>query len=176
MSEQQASNNIPSTRRRKLLAGLGIGLCAGAAGLLRWSPQDSTKAPVATTAAPPRGTVAPAADLPAVGTNPEAHAKFSRDWFATCRNTEFRMDTGVSSTGTAVKLVAVSPVQTSYDTRSNTTYKSFSLSFDGPREMKSEAGIYPLKHDKLGAMELFLSPIEKHDDLVRYEAVFSQRV
>jgi len=49
----------------------------------------------------------------------------------------------------------------------------FSLVFLGPREPVLPQRIYPLVHDELGEIELFLVPIAQDGDGTRYEAVFT---
>jgi hypothetical protein len=49
----------------------------------------------------------------------------------------------------------------------------FSLVFLGPREPVLPQRIYPLAHDELGELEIFLVPIAQDADGVRYEAVFT---
>lgn len=49
----------------------------------------------------------------------------------------------------------------------------FSLVFTGAPERVLEQRIYPLRHDALGAFDLFLVPIGQDADATRYEAVFT---
>ena len=49
----------------------------------------------------------------------------------------------------------------------------FSLVFRGPDEPVLPQRIYPLEHDDLGEIEIFLVPVGPDDDGMRYEAVFS---
>lgn len=49
----------------------------------------------------------------------------------------------------------------------------FSLVFLGPREPVLPQRTYPLAHDELGELEVFLVPIAQDDDGTRYEAVFT---
>ena len=51
--------------------------------------------------------------------------------------------------------------------------KPFSLVFLGPREPVLPQRIYPLSHDELGELEIFLVPIAQDADGTRYEAVFN---
>jgi hypothetical protein len=52
----------------------------------------------------------------------------------------------------------------------------FSLYFDGPADVMLEQHLYPLKHDAMGELEIFLVPIAKTADGFRYEAVFNYYV
>jgi hypothetical protein len=49
----------------------------------------------------------------------------------------------------------------------------FSVVFRGPRETHLPQRIYRLRHDRLGAFELFLVPIGPDAVGMRYEAVFA---
>ena len=49
----------------------------------------------------------------------------------------------------------------------------FSLVFRGPLEVPLPQGIYPLEHETLGRLELFLVPIGPDDEGLRLEAIFN---
>jgi hypothetical protein len=49
----------------------------------------------------------------------------------------------------------------------------FSLVFLGPGEPMLPQAIHVLRHAGLGVLEIFLVPIERGDDGVRYEAIFT---
>jgi hypothetical protein len=49
----------------------------------------------------------------------------------------------------------------------------FSAFFRGPREVILPQAIYPLEHERLGALEIFLVPIGPDGQGMRYEAVFN---
>jgi hypothetical protein len=49
----------------------------------------------------------------------------------------------------------------------------FSVAFTGPVEHILPQSVWPLDHDELGRIELFLVPIEPKDGVARYEAVFT---
>lgn len=49
----------------------------------------------------------------------------------------------------------------------------FSAYFRGPRSPVLPQQIYPMKHDRLGTVELFLVPIGPDAHGMRYEAVFN---
>lgn len=49
----------------------------------------------------------------------------------------------------------------------------FSLVFLGLREPVLPQRIYPLAHDELGELEIFLVPIAQDADGTRYEAIFT---
>jgi hypothetical protein len=49
---------------------------------------------------------------------------------------------------------------------------SFTLLFRGPAEPQLAQGTRPLRHARLGALEIFLVPVGRDADGMRYEAVF----
>jgi hypothetical protein len=49
----------------------------------------------------------------------------------------------------------------------------FSLLFRGPRQPVLPQKTYPLEHDRLGRLEIFLVPIGPEGEAMRYEAVFT---
>jgi hypothetical protein len=49
----------------------------------------------------------------------------------------------------------------------------FSLVFRGPAEPVMPQRIYRVDHEELGALELFLVPIGRDAESVRYEAIFT---
>lgn len=50
---------------------------------------------------------------------------------------------------------------------------SFSIVFLGPNEPVLTQRIYPIEHDVMGHLDLFLVPIGPNADGMRYEAVFA---
>lgn len=50
---------------------------------------------------------------------------------------------------------------------------AFSLVFRGPPQTVLPQGTYPLRHDVLGDLEVFFTPIEASAEGVDYQAVFS---
>ena len=49
----------------------------------------------------------------------------------------------------------------------------FSLIFHGPRQPTLPQKIYPLEHDRLGRLEIFLVPLGPQGESMRYEAIFT---
>ena len=49
----------------------------------------------------------------------------------------------------------------------------FSIVFRGPHEPVLPQRIYPLRHDQLGTFGIFIVPIGRDADGVRYEAIFT---
>jgi hypothetical protein len=58
----------------------------------------------------------------------------------------------------------------------NDKLERFSLYFRGPGDLLLPQHLYPLEHDSLGSVELFLVPIGNDERGLRYEAVFNQYV
>jgi|SRR5215213_8873887 len=49
----------------------------------------------------------------------------------------------------------------------------FSIFFNGPRDPFLPQHVYALEHERMGAFELFLVPLARDENGVRYEAVFN---
>jgi hypothetical protein len=49
----------------------------------------------------------------------------------------------------------------------------FSVTFTGPVEHILPQSVWPLDHEELGRIELFLVPMQPEDGTARYEAVFT---
>ena len=49
----------------------------------------------------------------------------------------------------------------------------FSIFFDGPGEFRLPQGIYHLRHEQMGEIDIFLVPISGDEQGYRYEAVFN---
>src|SRR5205809_7564900 len=49
----------------------------------------------------------------------------------------------------------------------------FSIFFDGPGSMRLPQGIFSLRHEAMGEIEIFLVPISGDEKGYRYEAVFN---
>jgi hypothetical protein len=49
----------------------------------------------------------------------------------------------------------------------------FSAFFRGPRDPFLSQRAYPIEHDQMGAFQLFLVPLSRDENGVRYEAVFN---
>ena len=52
----------------------------------------------------------------------------------------------------------------------------FSLIFLAPPDVPLEQRIYDVRHAALGALELFLVPIERDESGIKYEALFNRRI
>jgi hypothetical protein len=82
-------------------------------------------------------------------------------------NTRFMLDHATLGS-IALELVTVSEL------KETPRQRSFSIIFRGPLEMPFSQGLFALKHAKLGNASLFLVPVARKPDGMRYEAVFSQ--
>lgn len=59
------------------------------------------------------------------------------------------------------------------DTDGPAPRQPFSLVFGGPLETQLGQGTYALRHDALGVLAIFLVPIARDAEAMRYEAVFA---
>lgn len=69
-----------------------------------------------------------------------------------------------------LKLVEASEPQTTLQ------QEFFSLYFLGPKDFLLPQSIYQLTHDQLGTGALFLVPIERTENGIRYEAAFNRLI
>jgi hypothetical protein len=60
------------------------------------------------------------------------------------------------------------------DMNSTARQEQFQLIFRGPLEISLPQGNYPLLHEVLGEILLFLVPIGRQSDGIRYQAVFNR--
>jgi hypothetical protein len=67
-----------------------------------------------------------------------------------------------------VELIAVTRLG-----RDNTTGRPFSLLFRGNREVYLPQHIYPISHDSIGTLEIFIVPIVPDSIGNRFEAIFN---
>ncbi len=82
-------------------------------------------------------------------------------------NTKFRLDSDAAS---VVELELLSAT----DLGSSPAHEQFSLIFRSPLENFLPQRIYPLRHEQLGALELFLVPIGREQDGFHYEAIINR--
>ncbi|MFY9556232.1 MAG: hypothetical protein WAV47_16085 [Blastocatellia bacterium] len=92
---------------------------------------------------------------------------FTIDTFIGHVNTKFLMHYGDSQTA-ELELISVT------DVGSSPRQIQFSLVFLGPVNAPIEQNTYKLDHDRLGALDLFLVPIGRDKEGVRYEAIFNR--
>ena len=91
------------------------------------------------------------------------------DAFASQVNTRFRLIAGPDA------VMEVELIEFTSGSKS-AQYEAFSLVFQAPVGAPLEQRIYSLEHESMGAFELFLVPIGKSPDGVRYEAVFNRMI
>jgi len=60
--------------------------------------------------------------------------------------------------------------------RNGMVQEVFSLMFDGPENPILQQRIYPFEHEKIGRFDLFIVPVKKIPDGVRYQALFNRSV
>jgi hypothetical protein len=91
------------------------------------------------------------------------------DAFASQVNSRFRLIAG-PETAMEVELIEFKAGSKSAD------HEAFSIVFQAPVDAPLEQRIYRLEHESMGAFELFLVPIGKSPEGVRYEAVFNRAI
>jgi hypothetical protein len=93
----------------------------------------------------------------------------TRDAFAENLNTIFAVHLGDAGI-VDMELVVVSEL------RGAGRQRMYSLLFRGPLVQPLQQGIYKMEHDRLGAFDLFIVPVGREPDGMRYEAVFNNLV
>jgi hypothetical protein len=92
---------------------------------------------------------------------------FTIEQFSGHERSKFRMHYGQSQTAD-LELVSVT------DLNSTPRQQQFALEFLAPLDAPLYQGIFKLEHDTLGALDLFLVPIARDKEGVRYQAVFNR--
>jgi hypothetical protein len=54
------------------------------------------------------------------------------------------------------------------------TQERFSILFQGPQDPALWQGTYKMEHSRLGTFDLFIVPVSREKDGMRYEAVFNR--
>ena len=57
--------------------------------------------------------------------------------------------------------------------REESTRQPFALVFKGALAQAMQLGTFELQHEQLGALHIFLVPIDETEDIIFYEAVFN---
>jgi len=91
----------------------------------------------------------------------------TRDAFAEQLNTKFNVYFTPEKTS-AAELIDVSEL------KKHSRQEVFSLLFLAPLDLPIEQRIYRMQHDVLGDLELFLAPVERTADGIKYESVFNR--
>lgn len=167
----------PSPKRRFILAGIGAGIGATMAAIFWRRPSGFVPYKTPGKLDVPRHAAVPQPEMP-MGSRSGDYlpgAPMTREWFLPHLNSEFQMSAEILSV-TPVKLIEVSPAMALQDKDHHVSYTAFSLVFKGPQYMRQESGVFHLRHPELGKMDVFLSPVGRYKDQVRYEAVFSRRI
>ena len=82
----------------------------------------------------------------------------------------FRADLG----GQSFELTLAEAQTSRHQRREPGVRPSFSLLFHGPVDVSFTQGVFPLTHESLGTLEIFLVPVAREDDgRVALQAVFS---
>ena len=92
----------------------------------------------------------------------------TRTAFEECRGAKFRVDVG-SGGATEFELVEVRALRPSTDANG----RPFSLLFRGPASPVLPQKMYPMEHDRLGVLSIFVVPVGQDATGVRYEAIFN---
>jgi hypothetical protein len=93
----------------------------------------------------------------------------TRDAFAENLNTAFTVQLGQYG-AVEMDLVEVSEL------RAVARQRIYSLLFRGPLEKQSPQGMYRFIHPRMGEFDLFIVPVSREPDGMRYEAVFNKLV
>lgn len=103
--------------------------------------------------------------------------KLTRETFAVRQGERFRLRAGEEELETVLVEVVGRGVAPSgkplQATGAPPHREPFSLLFRAPRQPPLPQQIYPLDHDELGTLELFLVPVGEDDEGRYYEAVFT---
>jgi hypothetical protein len=73
----------------------------------------------------------------------------------------------------AMRLVAATALRGSRPAAAHAAEPGFALEFLGPRDPVLPQAIYRFSHASLGAHDIFIVPVGREDDGVRYEAIFN---
>lgn len=83
---------------------------------------------------------------------------------------------GATTLGRPIELrlsqVSAHPLATATQATQGTPAEQFTVSFEGPRAMPLQAGLYPLQHPTAGTVQLYLEPVS-HGERIVYDAHFS---
>lgn len=95
--------------------------------------------------------------------------ELTADAFASHVNSRFRLIAGPES------VMEVELIEFTAGSKS-ARHEAFSIVFRAPADAPLEQRIYGLEHESMGTFELFLVPIAKSPEGVRYEAVFNRAI
>jgi hypothetical protein len=92
-----------------------------------------------------------------------------RDDFAACINSSFRLCPDQPD-GFDLVLDTVSELNSAHG------FESFSLIFRSPADRLTPQATYPLLHEKLGTIDIFLVPVKQDESGAYYEAIFNRLI
>jgi hypothetical protein len=168
MSTPSTSNfRVLSPKRRMMLAGLGAGMCAAVVGALRWPKTESAGNAEKSPVRPPRDS--DAARISSAETDDDAPltpTHWSREWFLPHLRSNFQM-----AGHPTLRLAEISPATGMQN--GAISYTAFTLLFEGPANCDTPEGIHRLRHETLGEMDLFLSPVGRPGARPYYQAAFT---
>jgi hypothetical protein len=167
MNTPSTDFRVLSPKRRMMLAGLGAGMCAAVVGALRWPRTESAGNAERSPARPPRTGNAEQASIPhSTGDDCAVPAQLSREWFLPHLQSRFQV-----ADRSPLRLAEISPAT---GLRNGAiSYTAFTLLFEGPANCDTPEAIHRLRHEVLGEMDLFLSPVGRSGTRVCYEAAFT---
>lgn len=93
----------------------------------------------------------------------------TRDTFAEHLNTKFRVETGAEQTA-EMELTEVTEVT------QKSRQESFAVIFLAPKDTAPEQRLYQMRHEALGALDIFLVPVSLDERGLRFEAVFNRLI
>jgi hypothetical protein len=93
--------------------------------------------------------------------------KLTRASFAEHLNSKFQLSVGPEA-AVEVELIEVE------QRRSTPRQDQFSVVFRAPLDVPARQGVYHLKHDPLGDLELFLVPFKQDESGIYFEAFFNR--
>jgi hypothetical protein len=96
-------------------------------------------------------------------------SELTHDTFAKELGSRFQLDWGAAAPLVLELVEATAANPSSVGSRRT----PFSLLFRGPRQPALPQKIYPLEHERLGRLEIFIVPLGPEGDRMRYEAVFT---
>ena len=96
--------------------------------------------------------------------------KLTEETFAKHLNTKFRVNLNLPEP-IELELVEVKGYQNKAEEQGG--MERFSAFFSGPSDVLLAQRTYPMQHEQMGEFELFLVPIGRAENGLRYEAVFN---
>ena len=93
--------------------------------------------------------------------------KLTRQSFSDLLNSKFQLYISADST-VDIELVEVE------QRRSTPRQEQFAVAFRAPASVPALQGVYRIKHDKLGEVELFLVPYKQEGEATYFEAFFNR--